>query len=616
MAEARIPTGNERLSIPSIMESDGSIFDITFLHMGAKGLIDIRGTDSNPLMRPFLTKEDTPCPIHITSWERLNHWIPQFQAQSGDLGIKGTILTPIGERGFIYHLEFNNTGTETLKFSAGLEGLWHSSWHCINEDKLLDGKAHVYYSGWNEGIVFDFRYGVSLFSFAPMLSRKGAMEFQQTEEGVFYAISAPFALSPGEAATLDIFWGLGFEEVASTTSAKEMLRQGYAYELENTLKWLEQRSTRFENPLVDQLYHINLFFNFFFASGMTMDTEEMVLVTSRSPRYYVSAAYWDRDSLLWSFPSILLTDHAHARQMLDYVFTRQIRNVGIHSRYIDGTVLEPGFELDELCAPILALTSYIETTGDEAFLREPHIQKGVRLILSRLMEKKHTRIDLFETFLQPTDDMHVYRYITYNNVLVWRSLLNIAKLFDGIWNSAELNGYVQLASSVKAAIYEHCVKEVKVRRGTDASSVGDGHAKRIFAWSVDLEGRYDIYDEPPGSLQLLPFYGFVEKEDEIFKNTVAVIRSPDYPYSFASSPIPEIGCPHAPHPWILSLANSLLLGRLSQSLEILARLKMDNLIACESVDENTGECTTGAAFATCAGFLAFALYHAFGKESS
>lgn len=112
---------------------------------------------------------------------------------------------------------------------------------------------------------------------------------------------------------------------------------------------------------MDRILNTNLFFNFFYASGITMDTEEFVLVTSRSPRYYVSAAYWDRDSLLWSFPSILLVDVEYAKKMLEYVFTRQIRNIGIHSRFIDGTVLEPGFELDELCAPIIALDNYLKS---------------------------------------------------------------------------------------------------------------------------------------------------------------------------------------------------------------------------------------------------------------
>jgi meiotically up-regulated gene 157 (Mug157) protein len=133
----------------------------------------------------------------------------------------------------------------------------------------------------------------------------------------------------------------------------------------------------------------------------------------------------------------------------------------------------------------------------------------------------------------------------------------------------------------------------------------------IFAWSIDLKGGHNVYDEPPGSLELLPFYGFCGSDDEIYKNTVDVIRDKNYPYSFAGCTIDEIGCAHAPHPWILSLANSLLCGRRDHARDILYKTAMDNGIACESVDENTGECATGAAFATCAGFLAYAIYYTF-----
>ena len=118
-----------------------------------------------------------------------------------------------------------------------------------------------------------------------------------------------------------------------------------------------------------------------------------------------------------------------------------------------------------------------------------------------------------------------------------------------------------------------------------------------------MNGSHDVYDEPPGSLQLLSFFDFCSPTDEIYRNTVAMIRSPEYKYSFANSPINEIGCPHAPHPWILSLANSLLCGRVEHCRAILEKISMDNGIACESVDEVTGYCTTGEAFATCAGFL-------------
>ena len=148
---------------------------------------------------------------------------------------------------------------------------------------------------------------------------------------------------------------------------------------------------------------------------------------------------------------------------------------------------------------------------------------------------------------------------------------------------------------MKKAIYRHFVFK--------------GHDGRpFFCWSADLEGRHNVYDEPPGSLQLLPYYGFCSTEDEIWRNTVNMIRSPDYEYSFQGCPIAQIGCAHAPYPWVLSLCNSLLCGYEAEALSQLEIMEMDNGIACESVDAYTGKCATGAAFATCAGFLCHSMY--------
>lgn len=72
--------------------------------------------------------------------------------------------------------------------------------------------------------------------------------------------------------------------------------------------------------------------------------------------------------------------------------------------------------------------------------------------------------------------------------------------------------------------------------------------KPFFAWSEDLSGHYDIYDESLGNLQLLPFYDFCDEDSSDWQNTVSVIRDKDYPLSFAEHPIAEIGCKHAPHP--------------------------------------------------------------------
>jgi meiotically up-regulated gene 157 (Mug157) protein len=289
--------------------------------------------------------------------------------------------------------------------------------------------------------------------------------------------------------------------------------------------------------------------------------------------------------LLWAYPAILEADAELAEEILHYIFGRQRKNIGVHSRYIDGTVLEPGFELDELMAPVIALEAYVDKTGDREILEDANVRKGLKQILKVLETMRHPEIRLYETFLQPTDDEIVHPYLTYNNVLVWRSFMALAKLYPDVYGSL-----VADAEEVKKAIYAHCV-------------FNDEDGKPYFGWSMDLKGQHNVYDEPPGSLQLLAYYGFCAEDDEVWCNTVRMIRSPAYEYSFADAPIAEIGCAHAPYPWVLSLCNSMLCGHWEQAFRELEIIQMDNGIACESVDPYTGICTTGAAFATCAGFL-------------
>ena len=587
--ERYLPTGSEQVSLPRVNEINAGVEDLTFLHMASRGLIDLRGGQLEPLMRPFVAQQGVEAELGGFEWSRLGYWYPRFAARAGALGLEGVILTPVGERGFGYRLRLTNDGAETVETAFGLRGQTGSAWHCVNVDKPIEGALNCYVSGWSGLPVFEQMCGVPLFALAPICEGECRAEFEPAGEGWLWRLERTVRLAPGESAEFTAWWGLGLEEVSAVTSARELQRRGWDWELRRSLAWLVQRSLDLGDEALTRLYNTNLFFCIFFSTGRTLDTEELVLVTSRSPRYYVSAAYWDRDSLLWSFPAVLDADAALAREMLGYVFGRQRRNIGVHSRFIDGTVLEPGFELDELMAPVLALERYVDATGDRSVLADPDVLRGIDGILKKLDAERAEDCELYETFLQPTDDERVYPYITYDNVLVWRALRALGRLFE----RPELT---ERAERVRRAIYDNCIF--------------DG----AFAWSVDLAGGHDVYDEPPGSLLLLPYYGFCAWDDPVYLKTAEMIRSPDYAYSFAGCEIAEIGCPHAPHPWLLSIGNSLLCGRSGEALEHLRRTRLDNGIACESVDEHTGECTTGEAFATCAGFICHALRRAIGGE--
>ena len=62
------------------------------------------------------------------------------------------------------------------------------------------------------------------------------------------------------------YWGLGYEEVAAATSAKEMLRQGWEKELGSTLAWLRARRWDTDDRHLCELYNTNMFFCLFYST--------------------------------------------------------------------------------------------------------------------------------------------------------------------------------------------------------------------------------------------------------------------------------------------------------------------------------------------------------------
>jgi len=605
--EKVIPTGNEYISLPMIRESDASILSMNTLHMQRKGLISLYGTDEMPFLMPFIAVDGKYTKLVNIKWSLLNNWIPVFTASVDDnekLEIQGTILTPLGEKGFVYHFSAINKG-EACSIQIGLKGSLSKALHEINESRIIDANIDIFTSGWSNMWCIDLRESFTIMSFAPDYSEGNESSFSYESGTAAYSVCRTRDVRKGKTESFPFYFGTAYEEVGAVTAARELIRKGYINLLQSMSAWIEERALSTGDEVLDGIMNRNLLFSLFYSSGRTLDTDELVLVTSRSPRYYVSSAYWDRDSLLWSFPAMLLVDKDMSFEALQYVYTRQIRNVGIHSRYIDGTVLEPGFELDELCAPVLALCRYLHATGNYSLLNREPFASGIDRIISILNKKKHKCLSLYETFLQPTDDMREYPYLTYDNMLVWKMMTELGLAREILGEGKAAAKFTAWADQIHTDIRNNLVQ--------------NAGGENIFVWSAEIDengstGEFNIYDEAPGSLVLLTHYGFCTREDPVYIATLDRIRNPAYEYSFAGFPFAELGNAHAPHPWMLSAANSMLQGERDNAYHILTHASMDNGIVCESIDENTGECASGEAFATCAGFVAFAIYIAFGNS--
>ncbi len=606
--EALCLTGNEYLSLPEIGKR-GEIGSINVLHMGARGLLEFRGADRRPLLAPFVTVdgEDFLLPKNL-AWSLRQDWIPHFEAwAAGRFAIEGDIFAPPGRRGCCCRLRLTNLSAEPLKVEMGWQGCWSEFNHLIFSRRPVKGKMSVGYDDWTKSLLLEARSGLPLAALALALAvdREEAGEpcwdFQDRPgDTAAYRGAAHLETPPGKSAAVTLYIAANLEGDGAGTTAMDLRRRGAAALAAETERRLAELRLEPADPDVSAVMNRNLLFNYFYALGRALDDDSLVPVTSRSPRYYVSAAYWSRDTLLWSFPGLLLADRSLSRELLLTIFRRHLDRAGEHAHYINGILLYPGFELDQLAAHFLALQRYEHVTGDLSLTGENLIRRGLELLAEKAMEQFDPESGLYRTFLDPSDDPVLYPYLIYDNALLQCAFTYLAGLqASERWkHPADFAG---LAAALHQEIYRH---------GTVKGPCGI-----MFAWAVDGKGRFQLYDNPPGSLQLLSFYGFCSREERVFRNTVAWIRSPNNPLFHVDCPFAEAGSLHAPGPWPLAACNDILAldegGR-----DFLLRAPMDNGYCCETVDPQTGRAATGAAFASAAGFLAHALWSWSGKSEA
>ncbi|MEW6233026.1 MAG: glycoside hydrolase family 125 protein [Chloroflexota bacterium] len=583
-----IPTGNLYVSLPSISRDDAAVYHLGVLHMGANALLEFVGSeaDGQPLLRPVIERSGQRVPLIDLEWSRESFWLPRFRAERGGLRVTGTIFAPPGEKGFVYLLEVSaEGGSESIH--AGVEGWWYGLESVAFRAKQVAVERVIWRDAWTGSLVGEARAGLPLLAWGLQAAQEGDLAF----DGSHYRWTSKVTAGSGQTARVAFYFSVNLESDGARTTALHLRRRGWQSMLDETRRWLESRAIQAKDADLARVLNTNLFFNYFFAQGDCLDSEEIALVTSRSRNYYVSAAFWARDAFLWNFPAMLIVDRARARRALLAGLTRYLRWGGHHALYINGALLYPGFELDEACAPAIALDRYLRTTGDLTLLDQSEVRIALPVLLDTIAERFDRTVGLYSTFLSPHDDPVTYPFLTYNNVLVWRTLCILAEVYARIGATSRAADLNTQATSLRETILAKCVVE--------------GPYGEQFAWAVDGAGGFELDDQPGGSLTLLPYYGFCASDDPVYRNTVRWIYSAYNPYFFAGA-FGGTGSAHFHFPCVFDLANRLLRGD-ENALNIARRAPLDQGLACESFDAQTGVVRTGAAFASGAGLLAFAL---------
>ncbi len=588
-----LPTGNEYVALPTV-RPDGCIESLNVLSMQARGLLEFAG---DPFVKPLIGVEGQPLKLNTTRPPLGGILAPPFEAERDGVRGRVSIAAPPGQRGFCVVLDTTNASAEPREVTLELNLHWAEFSRAIFSRRETGGHRHFAWDTWTRSLVMEITTPVGGAGLAVACSADTLDEQSILSNLCRARLGKLVRLMPGETYAVAFYLAVGLERDGARTTAMDLRRQGWQGLLAESERWIEtHRPGGLPKDELGECAARNLLFNQFFATGRTIDTDELALVTSRSPLYYVSAAFWARDALLWSFPGLLLTDVPLAREALVTAFARHLapRSAGVHAHYINGVVLYPGFELDQLAAFLVALQSYLRATDDWGVLLEPAVSRGLQILPSLLAARKHPSLDLYSTFLLSTDDPAPMPYITYDNVLVWLALTFLAELEAGRGRETFGGKLVLRAGDLREAIMDRCVVH--------------GPLGKQFAGAVDLEGNHVLFDEPPGSLGLLAHYGFCPPDNPVYRNTLRWIESSDNPDLGPAGRFQTASCRHAPHSWVLSLANMFLSGSGERAAQVLGTATLDSGLACESFDASTGLPKTGRHFATCAGFLGYALH--------
>jgi len=584
-------TGNEYLSLPQISPAAG-IVSLNVLRLDQRGLLEFSGTEQTPLVEPVISVNESPVETSGGfEWHYQLNWIPEFRLKddSGSWSVEGEIFAPPGFKGFCWRLKCTNTGKKPLTVNLGWQVAWESFNYIVFNRRPISGSRDIRHDRWTGSLILEGSSGLPLASLALAAEPAGIWN-TDPQEGSF-SIQNSFYLEPGQEYETRLYGAVNLDADGAGTTSIDLRRHGMKALKEHTEQWLKSKQVSIENETLGPLLNRNLFFCYFYSLACSLDSEDLVPVTSRSPRYYVSSAFWSRDTFLWSFPAVMMVDQDQARDLLVNVYRRHIKNAGDHAHYINGTVLYPGFELDELAAYFIALKHYLDRSEDSSIMEEKVIRDGLDILVDKAFERFDPQSGLYSTFLSPSDDPVTYPYLTYNNALLQRSFHFLSQLQEKeLWNHK--SDFAILSRELLQAIFDHCIVQ--------------GPFGTMFAWAVDGKGRFILYDNPPGSLQLLAWYGFCSIEDTVFKNTVRWIRSFNNKYFHQGSNFEETGSMHAKNPWPMGACNDLLACN-AGAVDFLSRVEMDNGFFCESVYPETGQVSTGAAFASGAGLLAWAI---------
>lgn len=610
-------TGNDYVSIPAIDRAAG-MDGINVLHAASAGLIEWCG-GSAPLLRPVITFDGIPVPLDDARWSRLDRWIPVFTVTLPDRStITGTICAPGGypsARGFIVRIEAENRGRAPRELRVDLEIDWTWSRLRIETARPLDGMNVLAGAGDSlrtRGVALcldsDGRRGPSLAvgtshhaevraaaqpDELASLPPDGAVRAANGNT-IRAAVAQSVQVKSNSRAGVVFSIGAGREHDGAVTAVTALRRYGPDHWLRQARFELSHTLRAAQDHRWAELLNRNLIFNRYYGVARAIDDDRLHMLRSRSPFCPAPAVLNEREALLWSLPALTIADPAIAREAMFRVFEVASERSGEHLRLVDGGTYDAAFVLDQFLLYSWAVDHFAQATGDVTVLDDPLTRQIVLETDGAGFLRLHPRHVLASTELLPSGDVADYPYATMANALLWSFCERLPRLQSGPAEDPPPR-FQDAGAEVAAAIWQHCVSEV------------NGHP--VLASSANLEGDAAVYDDPALSLAMLPFFGFCDADDPVWRETIEFLRSPRYPLWRPGSIGGTAARSGSGRPRTSALCSDLLTPDAPAALDRLLRLHLPGGVAAGEYDTDTGMAGEPH-HAALAGFVAWALVRA------
>lgn len=263
-------------------------------------------------------------------------------------------------------------------------------------------------------------------------------------------------------------------------------------------------------------------------------------------------------------------------------------------------VWERKYEIDSLCYPIWLSWHYFRATGDQSPFDADWLKAAETILELWKVEQNHSedspywfkrsdcppqdtlshdgkgapvkRTGMTWSGFRPSDDACVYGYLVPSNMFAVVVLRYLQEILEDVYGEKELaSEAVELADEIDTGINRYAIVEQE--------GIGP-----MYAYETDGLGNYVLMDDANvPSLLSIPYLGYVEHDDVIYRNTRQFILSKHNPYYFEGKVAKGIGSPHTPEDYIWHIALCMQIITSKDADEINGLLKM-----IASSDADTG----------------------------